>query len=65
MHGLTDYTTERAWEDTFTLWFVLVDDCYERLYGAMRLRPRGPKPEFSDSEVITLGLDLCDVLPWV
>ncbi len=56
MHGLTDYITERDWEDTFTLWFVLVDDCYARLYGTTRLRQSGPEPDFADSEVITLGL---------
>lgn len=56
MHGLTDYITDRDWEDTFTLWFVLIDDCYQQLYGAMRLRPSGPEPAFSDSEVITLSL---------
>ena len=56
MRGLTDYITEREWEDTFTLWFVLVDDCYQQLYGSTRLRQSGPEPDFADSEVITLGL---------
>jgi len=39
------------------IWFVLVDDAYQELekrYGAWR--QRGPGPEFSDSEVITVAL---------
>jgi hypothetical protein len=49
MHGLTDYIAERDWEDTFTFWFVWVDDCYHRLYGPVRLRQRGSAPRFLDA----------------
>lgn len=56
MHGLTDYITDCAWEDVFTVWYVLVDDTYQQLYGGQRLRHSGPPPVFSDSEVITLSL---------
>lgn len=57
MIGLTDFITQGRWEDTFTYWFVLVDDAYqglEQAYGP--LRRRGPEPQFKDSEVITVGL---------
>lgn len=59
MHGLTDYITECAWEDIFTVWFVLVDDSFQALYGQARVRFSGPAPRLSDSEVITLSL-ICD-----
>lgn len=59
MRGLTDYITECDWTDVFTVWFVLVDDCYFALYAHQRLRRSGPVPHFSDSEVITLSL-ICD-----
>ncbi len=59
MRGLTNYITECAWEDVFTVWFVLVDDTFSQLYRGQRLRPSGPPPGFSDSEVITLSL-ICD-----
>ncbi len=60
MLGLTDYITNCSWEDVLTHWFVWVDDMHKGLAaeGLMR-RQRGPKPRFSDSEVITLAL-FCD-----
>jgi len=37
-----------------------VDEAYRRLFPpGKRLRRRGPEPDFSDSEVITIGL-ICD-----
>jgi hypothetical protein len=58
MNGLTDYITERPWEDTITTWYILVDDAYKRLITrrGSPLRSSGPKPRFSDSEVITVSL---------
>lgn len=58
MNGLTNYITEQAWVDTITIWYVLVDDAYQRVIvqrGSV-LRTRGPEPEVSDSEIITIGL---------
>lgn len=57
MMGLTDFITEANWKDIFTIWFVLIDDAYqalERQHGGWRRR--GPKPAFSDSEVVTVAL---------
>jgi hypothetical protein len=57
MTGLTDFITDAAWEDVFTIWFVLVDEAYlalEQHFGAWR--QRGPAPAFHDSEVITVAL---------
>ena len=53
-----NYITERPWTDTITLWYMLVDDAYQRLMGrrSQPLRSRGPAPTFSDSEVITVSL---------
>jgi hypothetical protein len=31
MNGLTNYITERPWEDTITAWYVYVDDAYQRV----------------------------------
>ncbi len=62
MTGLTDFITEANWEDLLTTWYVLVDDAYPALqahYGPWRRR--GPEPDFSDSEVITVSL-LIDTL---
>jgi hypothetical protein len=58
MNGLTDYITEQSWTDTITAWYVLVDDAYQEvlLRRGNPLRARGPAPEMSDSEVITVGL---------
>jgi hypothetical protein len=60
MNGLTDYITQRPWEETITTWYVLVDDAYQRLIAkrGRRLRASGPEPAFSDSEVITVSLIL-------
>lgn len=58
MKGLTNYITEASWADTITAWYVHINDAYNRLIirrGAP-LRSRGPEPEFSDSEVITVSL---------
>jgi len=57
MTGLTDFITDAQWEDILTVWYVVVDDAYKALeatYGPWR--QRGPEPEFSDSEVITVAL---------
>ena len=58
MNGLTDYITQRSWEETITTWYVLVDDAYQRLVAkrGRPLRASGPEPTFSDSEVITVSL---------
>jgi len=58
MNGLTDYITQRPWEETITTWYVLVDDAYQRLMAkrGRPLRASGPEPTFSDSEVITVSL---------
>ena len=58
MHGLTDYITERSWVDTITIWYVQVDDAYQRLLAkrGRPLRSSGPDPTFSDREVITVAL---------
>lgn len=60
MIGLTDYITKCDWEDVFIAWYVAVDDAYRQLFPpGTRLRRRGPEPDFSDSEVITIGL-ICE-----
>jgi hypothetical protein len=58
MNGLTNYITHRPWQETITVWYALVDDAYQRLVArrGQRLRSSGPAPNFSDSEVITVGL---------
>jgi len=58
MNGLTNYITHRPWQETITAWYALVDDAYQRLVArrGQPLRPSGPAPRFSDSEVITVGL---------
>lgn len=57
MHGLTDYITDQPWVDTFTAWYVWVDEAYQAVVAQTgRLRTRGPVPTFSDSEVITVAL---------
>jgi len=58
MNGLTDYITEQTWTDTITVWYVLVDDSYQRVIARQRgsLRARGPAPDLSDSEVMTISL---------
>ncbi len=57
MIGLTDFITKEHWSDIATIWYVLVDDGYrslEKHFG--KWRKRGPQPDFSDSEVITVSL---------
>ena len=58
MNSLTNYITEQLWTDTRTIWYVLVDDAYQRLIARRGgpLRRRGPAPKFSDSEVLTVSL---------
>lgn len=58
MNGLTNYITERPWNDIVTTWFVLVDDAYQRFIvkRGKPLRSSGSEPSFSDSEVITVSL---------
>lgn len=57
MTGVTDFITQYRWHDIFTVWFVLVDDAYQCLQHQFgEWRARGPKPLFSDSEVITIAL---------
>jgi len=58
MNGLTNSITDQPWEDTITHWYVLIDDAYGRLLArrGRPLRPSGPPPPFTDSEVITVSL---------
>jgi hypothetical protein len=58
MNGLTNYITEMDWIDIITCWYVWVDEGYQELLEQQgrRLRQRGPEPEVSDSEIITMGL---------
>lgn len=57
MTGMIGFITDANWEDIFTIWFVLIDDAYQVLESHFgRWRRRGPKPTFSDSEVITVAL---------
>ena len=58
MNGLTNYITEKNWEDPITTWHVLIDDAYQRWIERRGepLRSRGPAPEVRDSEIITIGL---------
>lgn len=55
MNGLTDYITQRPWEETITMRYMLLD---ERLIAkrGRPLRASDPEPTFSDSEVITVSL---------
>lgn len=57
MTGLTDFITQANWSDILTVWLVLVDDAYQALQNPFGpWRRRGPQPEFTDSEVITVSL---------
>jgi len=58
MNGLTNSITDQPWEVTITHWYVLIDDTYARLLArrGRPLRPSGPPPTFTDSEVITVSL---------
>lgn len=60
MKGLTDYITKSPWEDIITIWFVHIDEHYQAIVALQggSLRQRGPQPEMSDSEVITVSLIL-------
>ncbi len=37
MRGLTDYSTEWVWLDIFRVWYVWVDEVFQRLYRGQRL----------------------------
>jgi len=57
MTGRSDCITDAPLVELATVWFVLIDSAYATLehhYG--RWRQRGPVPDFSDSEVITVAL---------
>jgi hypothetical protein len=57
MTGLTDFITKARWEDLLLVWLVLVDDAYQVLEAQFGpWRRRGPQPDFTDSEVITVSL---------
>jgi hypothetical protein len=57
MTGLTNFITHAKWSDIATIWFVLIDDAYTALeHHFGQWRRRGPKPSFTDSEVITVSL---------
>jgi hypothetical protein len=57
MLGRTDFITKARWPDIMLVWYVLVDDAYQALEGYYgKWRRRGPAPQFSDSEVITVAL---------
>ena len=60
MESLTDFITQYRWVDIFTVWFVLfvlVDDAHAVLHSHFgEWRTRGPKPVFTDSEVIAIPL---------
>lgn len=58
MNGLTNYITEWNWNDIITTWYVWVDDMYQVIVETLAepLRSRGPEPQMTDSEVITVSL---------
>jgi hypothetical protein len=58
MNGLTNYITEEPWEETITVWYVHVNDSYQKICHRLKkpVRSRGPDPVLSDSEVITIAL---------
>ena len=60
MKGLTNFITESNWKEIVICWYVFVDDAYRTVQkqGGGRKRRRGPEPEVSDSEIITLSLIL-------
>jgi hypothetical protein len=57
MKGVTNYLTERSWEDTLIATYVLVS---ERLPAAVKqagfVRQRGPEPTYDDAQIITIAL---------
>jgi hypothetical protein len=60
MSGQTKCITEMDHELLLLVWYVLVDDayrCLEKRHG--KWRRRGPAPQFSDSEVLVVGM-ACD-----
>jgi hypothetical protein len=60
MSGQTECITEIDHETLLLVWYVLVDDAYQRLEEVHgKWRKRGPAPRFSDSEVIVVGM-ACD-----
>lgn len=57
MIGRTNFITEASWSDIILIWYCLIDDAYKQLEGRFGpWRQRGPKPVFTDSEVITVAL---------
>lgn len=61
MSGQTECITEVDHETLLLVWYVLVDDAYKRLERLIgKWRRRGPEPQFTDSEVIVVGM-VCDV----
>lgn len=57
MTGVTNFITTTLWSDIATIWFVLIDDAYTALENHFgQWRRRGPRPSFTDSEVITVSL---------
>lgn len=57
MERLTDYITESDWEDLLTVTYVLVDDAWPILPPeALAPRRRGPEPQMSDSELVTVSI---------
>lgn len=57
-NGLTNYITEWQWNDIITTWYARVDEIYQLIVEHLSnpLRSRGPAPQISDSEVITVSL---------
>jgi hypothetical protein len=55
MNGLTNYITQRPWLDTITIWYVLVEDVYQKVTQSnpALIRRSGPAPKFTD-----IGLSL-------
>jgi hypothetical protein len=58
MNGLTNYITEQNWEDIITTWYVLIVDSYRGVIEkrGSPLRSRGPAPQLTDEEVITISV---------
>jgi len=52
MNSLTNYISERAWEDTITAWYVHVDDAYQRVMHRHPewQRQSGPEPNNLQSD---------------
>lgn len=57
MKGLTDYLTERSWEDILISTYVLVSERLpQALVKAGFQRSRGPAPLYDDAQIITIAL---------